>query len=51
MPSPTSTTRGDEGTVELSAATGRSVLDIYAGTIADQTALRAAQDYNKNICK
>nr|GFB58625.1 hypothetical protein [Tanacetum cinerariifolium] len=34
---------GDAGTVEVSAATGRSVLDIRAGIIADQAALKAAQ--------
>jgi prophage endopeptidase len=41
---------GDAGTVELSAATGRSVLDIRAGIIADQAALRAAQAYIRDVC-
>jgi len=41
---------GDAGTVELSAATGRSVLDIRSGIIADQAALRAAQAYIKDVC-
>jgi prophage endopeptidase len=42
---------GDAGSVELSAAVGRSVLDIRAGIIADQAALRAAQDYIRSICQ
>jgi len=42
---------GDEGAVELSAATGRSVLDICAGIIADRAALKAAEDYIKDICR
>jgi prophage endopeptidase len=42
---------GDAGTVELSAAVGRSVLDIRAGIIADQAALRAAQDYINAVCQ
>jgi len=41
---------GDEAAVELSTATGRSVLDIRAGIIADQAALRAAQDYIRDVC-
>jgi prophage endopeptidase len=42
---------GDTGSVELSAATGRSVLDIRAGIIADQAALRAAQAYIRDVCR
>ena len=42
---------GDAGTVELSAATGRSVLDIRAGIIADQAALKAAQAYIRDVCR
>jgi prophage endopeptidase len=42
---------GDAGTVELSAATGRSVLDIRAGIIADQAALKAAQAYIRDVCQ
>lgn len=42
---------GDAGSVELSAATGRSVLDIRAGIIADQAALRAAQAYIRDVCR
>jgi prophage endopeptidase len=41
---------GDAGTVELAAATGRSVFDIRAGIIADQAALRAAQSYIRDVC-
>ena len=41
---------GDAGAVELSAAAGRSVFDIRAGIIADQAALRAAQDYIRTAC-
>lgn len=42
---------GDAGSVELSAASGRSVLDIRAGIIADQAALRAAQAYIRDVCR
>jgi prophage endopeptidase len=42
---------GDAGSVELSAATGRAVLDLRASIIADQTALKAAQAYIKDVCK
>lgn len=42
---------GDAGTVELSAATGRAVLDLRASIIADQAALRAAQAYIKDVCQ
>ncbi|UZJ58185.1 lysis protein [Pseudomonas sp. KU26590] len=41
---------GDAGSVELSAAAGRSVFDIRAGIIGDQAALRAAQDYIRTAC-
>ncbi|MNJ66060.1 Bacteriophage lysis protein [compost metagenome] len=41
---------GDAGAVELAPAAGRSVLDIRAGIIADQAALRAAQAYIKEVC-
>lgn len=41
---------GDAGAIELSAETGRSVLDIRAGIIADQAALRAAQAYIRDVC-
>jgi prophage endopeptidase len=44
------TSVGDAGSVELSAAAGRSVLDIRAGIIADQAALRAAQAYIRDAC-
>jgi prophage endopeptidase len=40
----------DAGSVELSAA-GRSVLDIRAGIIADQAALKAAQVYIREACR
>ncbi|WP_256659774.1 lysis protein [Pseudomonas sp. LS-2] len=42
---------GNAGSVELSAATGRSVFDIRAGIIADQAALRAAQAYIRDVCQ
>lgn len=42
---------GDAGSVELSAAAGRSVLDIRAGITADQAALRAAQEYIRQVCR
>lgn len=38
------------GTVELSAASGRTVLDVRSGIIADQAALRALQDYVTHVC-
>lgn len=38
---------GAEATVELSSATGRDVLDIRAGIIADQAALSYLQEYAK----
>lgn len=42
---------GDAGSIELSAASGSSILDIRAGIIADQAALRAAQAYIRNVCQ
>lgn len=42
---------GDAGAVELTQAAGRSVLDIRAGIIADQAALRAAQAYIRTVCQ
>lgn len=52
VPSATSSTGlGDAGTVELSGASGRTVLDIRAGIIADQAALRALQPYVMNVCR
>jgi len=51
VPGATSTAGvGDAGSVELAAATGRSVFDIRAGIIADQAALRAAQSYISDVC-
>lgn len=41
---------GDAGSVELSAATGRAVLDLRASLIADQAALKAAQSYITEVC-
>lgn len=41
---------GDAASVELTAAAGRAILDIRAGIIADQAALRAAQDYIRRAC-
>lgn len=41
---------GDAGTVELAPVAGRNILDIRAGIIADQAALRAAQTYIRDVC-
>ena len=38
------------GTVELSPEAGRNVLDIRAGIIADQAALKALQQYVREVC-
>lgn len=38
------------GTVELSPAAGRNVLDVRAGIISDQAALRALQQYVREVC-
>ncbi len=38
------------GTVELSPEAGRNVLDVRAGIIADQAALRALQQYVWEVC-
>lgn len=46
--SPTSV--GDATTVELDPATGQNILDIRAGAIADQAALKALQAYVTNVC-
>ena len=52
VPSTASATRlGDAGTVELSPTAGSTVLDIRAGIIADQAALRALQSYVMNVCR
>jgi len=52
VPKTTSTaSMGDAGSVELPAAVGRSVLDIRAGIIADQAALKAAQAYIRDVCQ
>lgn len=51
LPSPTSPAGlGDAGAVELAPAAGRTVFDIRAGIIADQTALKALQEYAANVC-
>ena len=41
---------GDGGAVELSPAAGRNVLDVRAGIIADQAALKALQQYVREVC-
>lgn len=41
---------GDAGTVELAPVVGRNILDIRAGIIADQAALKAAQAYINEVC-
>lgn len=38
------------GTVELTGSAGRTVLDVRAGIIADQAALKALQEYVINVC-
>ena len=38
------------GTVELSPEAGRNVLHIRAGIIADQSALKALQEYVRKVC-
>lgn len=38
------------GTVELSGSAGRTVLDVRAGIIADQAALKALQEYVAQVC-
>ncbi len=38
------------GTVELSPEAGRNVLDVRSGIIADQAALRALQQYVREVC-
>ncbi|RAU40201.1 lysis protein [Pseudomonas sp. RIT411] len=51
MPTAAGTTSVDHaGTVELSPEAGRNVLDIRAGIIADQAALRALQAYVREVC-
>jgi len=40
----------DATTVELAAEAGRNLLDIRAGIIADQAALRALQQYVQAVC-
>jgi len=42
---------GDADTVDLSGASGRTVLDIRAGIIADQEALKALQTYIRTVCR
>lgn len=42
---------GDDAAVELSSTTGRNVLTIRAGIIADQKALRFLQDYINTQCQ
>jgi prophage endopeptidase len=41
---------GHAGTVELSPEAGRNVLDVRAGIIADQAALKALQQYIREVC-
>lgn len=52
MPGTAGTTgMGHAGTVELTAVAGRTVFDIRAGIIADQTALKALQAYVREACR
>ena len=41
---------GDGGALELSPAAGRNVLNIRAGIIGDQAALKALQKYVRQVC-
>ncbi|HBL9981260.1 TPA: lysis protein [Salmonella enterica subsp. enterica serovar Fomeco] len=41
---------GNDATVELSPVAGQNVLDIRAGIISDQTALRTLQEYIRTQC-
>lgn len=51
VPTATGTASVDHaGTVELSPEAGRNVLDIRAGIIADQAALKALQQYVRTVC-
>lgn len=51
VPAAVGTTSVDHaGTVELSSEAGRNVLDVRAGIIADQTALKALQQYVRTVC-
>ena len=51
VPAAAGTTSVDHaGTVELSPEAGRNVLDVRAGIIADQAALRALQQYVREVC-
>ena len=52
VPSTASTaSMGDAGSIELSEASGRTILDIRAGIIADQSAMKVLQEYVLNVCK
>ena len=44
------TSLDDGGTVELAGVAGRTVFDIRAGIIKDQTALRGLQSYVRETC-
>ncbi|MCQ9423388.1 lysis protein [Pseudomonas sp. LJDD11] len=51
MPNTSGTTSvGHAGTVELAPVAGRAVFDIRAGIIADQAALKALQQYVRDVC-
>lgn len=41
----------DAGSVELSAETGQDILDIRAGIISDQAALKGLQKYVEEVCR
>lgn len=41
---------GDAGSIELDPVAGQHILDIRAGAIADQAALKALQAYVTNVC-
>lgn len=41
---------GNDGSIELSSTAGRNVLDIRAGIVSDQAALKALQQYINTLC-
>jgi len=52
VPGTASTTGlGNAGAIELAPIAGRTILDIRAGIIADQAALKALQAYVMNVCR
>ena len=42
---------GNGGAIDLDPTAGRTVFDIRAGIFADQAALKALQEYVKEVCR